>query len=41
MSVMALPDENELGARNRRVLRVLLGIVAALVASAFAIGIRW
>jgi hypothetical protein len=41
MSVMALPDRNELSARNRRVLRVLLGIVAALVASAFAIGIRW
>jgi len=41
MSVMAAQDPDELGARNRRVLRVLLGIVAALVASAFAIGIRW
>jgi hypothetical protein len=41
MSVMVAQDPGELGARNRRVLRVLLGIVAALVASAFAIGIRW
>jgi hypothetical protein len=32
---------NELGARNRRVLRVLLGIVAALVIAAFLVGIRW
>jgi hypothetical protein len=41
MSVMMAEDPHELGARNRRVRRVLLGIVAALVASAFAIGIRW
>lgn len=34
-------DGDELSARNRRVLRVLLGIVSLLVASAFAIGIRW
>ena len=41
MTVMAGQHGDELSARNRRVLRVLLGIVAALVASAFAIGIRW
>jgi hypothetical protein len=41
MSVMAAEGPDEFGARNRRVLRLLLGIVAALVASAFAIGIRW
>jgi len=41
MSVMPLPHPDELSARNRRVLRVLLAIVAVLVASAFAIGIRW
>jgi hypothetical protein len=32
---------DELGTRNRRVLRVLLGIVAALVIAALLIGIRW
>jgi hypothetical protein len=41
MSVMAVQNGDELSVRNRRVRRVLLGIVAALVASAFAIGIRW
>jgi hypothetical protein len=42
MTVMAAADDRSgLSARNRRVLRVLLGIVALLVASAFAIGIRW
>jgi hypothetical protein len=41
MNEMAAEGPDELSARNRRVLRVLLGIVAALVASAFAIGIRW
>jgi hypothetical protein len=42
MTVMATADDrNGLSARNRRVLRVLLGIVSLLVASAFAIGIRW
>jgi hypothetical protein len=41
MSEMAAEGPDELRARNRRLLGVLLGIVAALVASAFAIGIRW
>ena len=42
MTVMAAADDrSDLSARNRRVLRVLLGIVGLLVASAFAIGIRW
>lgn len=41
MSEMVAEDPHELSARNRRLLRVLLGIVAVLVASAFAIGIRW
>jgi hypothetical protein len=41
MSVMAAHDPDELSARNRRVRRILLGIVAALAAWAFAIGIRW
>ena len=30
-----------LGARNRRVLRVLLSIVLALIVSALLVGIRW
>ena len=33
--------DDDLDARNRRVVRVLLGIVAALVAAAFLIGVRW
>ena len=38
----ALPmAANDLRARNRRLLGILLAIVAALVAAAFAIGIRW
>jgi hypothetical protein len=41
MNEMAAEGPDELRARNRRVVGVLLGIVAALVASAFAIGIRW
>jgi hypothetical protein len=36
MSVMA-----DLQERNRRVLRVLLGIVVALALAAFWVGIRW
>jgi hypothetical protein len=38
---MASGADDELAARNRRVLRVLLGVVALLVAGALAIGIRW
>ena len=30
-----------LAARNRRVVRVLLGIIAVLVVAAFLVGIRW
>ncbi len=30
-----------LGVKNRRVRRVLLGVVAALVIAAFLVGIRW
>ena len=41
MNEMAVEGPDRLRARNRRVLRVLLGIVAVLVASAFVIGIRW
>jgi hypothetical protein len=41
MSEMAAEGPHEVRARNRRLLGVLLAIVAALVASAFAIGIRW
>ena len=41
MNETAAEGPDELSARNRRLLRVLLGIVAVLVASAFAIGIRW
>ena len=32
---------NDLGARNRRVLRVLLSIVIGLIVAAFLVGIRW
>ena len=32
---------DNLRARNRRVLTILLAIVAALVFAAFAVGIRW
>jgi hypothetical protein len=32
---------NDLAAKNRRVVRILLGIVAALVTAAFLVGIRW
>jgi hypothetical protein len=32
---------DDLGERNRRLLRVLLSIVAALVVAAFLVGIRW
>jgi hypothetical protein len=38
---MVADGPDELSTRNRRLLRVLLGIMAVLVASAFAIGIRW
>jgi hypothetical protein len=41
MNEMAAEGPDQLRARNRRVLGVLLAVVAALVASAFAIGIRW
>lgn len=32
---------DDLRDRNRRVLRVLLGIMAALVAASLLVGIRW
>ena len=32
---------DDLGARNRRVLRVLLSVVLALIVAAFLVGIRW
>ena len=32
---------DDLGARNRRVLRVLLAIVLGLLIAAFLVGIRW
>lgn len=41
MSVMAAHGPHDLPARNRRLVRVLLGIVAALAVSAFLVGIRW
>ncbi len=41
MSEMAAEGPHDLDARNRRLLRVLLAIMAALVVSAFVIGIRW
>ena len=34
-------DRETLEVRNRRVLRILLSIVAALVATCFWIGTRW
>jgi hypothetical protein len=34
-------DGEDLKDRNRRLVRVLLGIMAALVVSAFLVGIRW
>jgi hypothetical protein len=37
MNVMA-PDARE---RNRLVLRIILGVMAALVAASFMVGIRW
>lgn len=37
MSVMT-PDVRE---RNRRVLRIILGVMAALVTASFMVGIRW
>lgn len=39
MSTMA--PAGTLNGRNRRVVRVLLGIVAALVVVSFLVGIRW
>lgn len=39
MAIMVEGDS--LKERNRRTLRVLLAIMAALVLAAFAIGIRW
>ena len=33
--------DHDLEAKNRRVVRILLGIVAALVIAAFVVGIRW
>jgi len=39
MAIMV--DSDSLRERNRRTLRVLLAIMAALVLAAFAIGIRW
>jgi hypothetical protein len=38
---VAGPQSREIRERNRRVLRVLLGIVASLAAGALLIGIRW
>ncbi len=32
---------NPSGDRNRRVLYVLLAIIAALVAASFAVGVKW
>ena len=32
---------SDLGQRNRRIVRVLLVIVAALVVASFLVGIRW
>jgi len=37
---LLMPDD-DLEARNRKLVRVLLAIVAALVLAAFMIGIRW
>jgi hypothetical protein len=41
MSVMAADGPDDLAARNRRLVRVLLGIMAALAVSALLVGIRW
>ena len=32
---------NDLGIRNRRVLRLLLALVLGLIIAAFLVGIRW
>ena len=34
-------DARDLDARNRRVVRVVLAIMAALVIASFLVGIRW
>ena len=37
MSVMS-PDVRE---RNRRILRIILGVMATLIAASFMVGIKW
>jgi hypothetical protein len=37
---LSMPDD-DLDARNRKLVRVLLAIVAVLVLGAFMIGVRW
>ena len=41
MTPSLLASDRGLETRNRRVLRVLLAIVGALLGAAFLIGIRW
>lgn len=41
MSDERRPVMEDLGERNRRVLRVILGIMGTLVAASFLVGIRW
>lgn len=38
---MAMDEPGEVRARNRIVLRVLLGIILALLIAGFYVGVRW
>ena len=39
--VVMAADGQDLRARNRRLLRVLLGIIGTLLVAGFLVGIRW
>ena len=34
-------DRHDLGERNRRLVRILLAVMAALIVASFLVGIRW
>ena len=40
LGVLGMPG-NDLDARNRRVVRIILVIMAALVIASFVVGVRW